>query len=390
MSGVGRGYDWELIPTPSEFSSVRDVCHVPQKGLVAIGINAAENNPFLFSRDGVTWETKQVAWLGKEVGSKYLKRIIHGNGLTVAVGDNSTILTSTDLHTWFSRYVDFTNSSDTSLSLDLSSVAYGNGIWVAVGNGLSIVTSNDGITWTARTHNPIILFYEIYWDSNIGFIGAGFIRRGFNDYNTVIMTSYDGSTWNENTILFNQIVVGFSSMTKGSKFVLVGGGNNPSPRCFYSTNGLSWVSSNSLDGENFWMSVCVGSDSNNNELYVAVGYSPSSEFNNKSFAVSNDGVIWEQKESKYYGYMGSTNWYGVRYLGGLFIACGYPTDSFGKCIMISGAFTEESAPPRTQPIRLWKAIEHGESMKLIPVGLKKAITSGEFIEFVPVELSKLD
>jgi len=63
--------------------------------------------------------------------------------LFVAVGDNGTILTSSDGTTWTSR-----TSGTTEY---LRGGAYGNSTLVVVGLSGTILTSSDGITWTSRT-----------------------------------------------------------------------------------------------------------------------------------------------------------------------------------------------------------------------------------------------
>ena len=63
--------------------------------------------------------------------------------LFVAVGDNGTILTSSDGTTWTSR-----TSGTTEY---LRGGAYGNSTLVVVGASGTILTSSDGTTWTSRT-----------------------------------------------------------------------------------------------------------------------------------------------------------------------------------------------------------------------------------------------
>jgi len=73
-----------------------------------------------------------------------LSSITFGNNTFVSVGDNGTIITSTDGISW----------SDTSpgTSYDFKAVTFGNNTFVAVGE--SLFTSPDGITWTERPVSP--------------------------------------------------------------------------------------------------------------------------------------------------------------------------------------------------------------------------------------------
>ena len=65
------------------------------------------------------------------------------NPLFIAVGDNGTIITSSDGTTWTAR-----TSGTTEY---LRGGAYGNSTLVVVGASGTILTSSDGTTWTSRT-----------------------------------------------------------------------------------------------------------------------------------------------------------------------------------------------------------------------------------------------
>ena len=65
------------------------------------------------------------------------------NPLFVAVGDNGTIITSSDGTTWTSRTSGTTEK--------LRGGAYGKSTLVVVGRSGTILTSSDGSTWTSRT-----------------------------------------------------------------------------------------------------------------------------------------------------------------------------------------------------------------------------------------------
>ncbi len=71
-----------------------------------------------------------------------LSDVTYGQGLYVAVGQSSTILTSPDGVTWTSR------SAPVTLNI-IDDVAFANGVFVAVGFSASpIIYSADGITWS--------------------------------------------------------------------------------------------------------------------------------------------------------------------------------------------------------------------------------------------------
>ena len=90
----------------------------------------------------------------------------------VAVGDNGTILTSSDGNTWTAR--------NSGTSQQLLGVTYGNGYWVAVGvNSLILYSNNNGVTWT-QTQGPIgndsvyrTLTCVTYGEKSNTFVAAG-------------------------------------------------------------------------------------------------------------------------------------------------------------------------------------------------------------------------
>ena len=73
--------------------------------------------------------------MGKYENGKWIVKLF------VSVGEDGTILTSSDGNSWTER------TSGT--SEDLYEVTYGNGLFVTVGRG-TIITSTDGTTWTER------------------------------------------------------------------------------------------------------------------------------------------------------------------------------------------------------------------------------------------------
>lgn len=109
--------------------------------------------------------------------------VAHGDGQWVAVGEQGTILTSTDGATWTPRTSGFPTRW-------LVGVGYGTpngtGLWVAVGESGLILTSPDAVTWTARRTAGTRINAVTY--GNGSFVAAD--DAGSTYY------SLDGITWN--------------------------------------------------------------------------------------------------------------------------------------------------------------------------------------------------
>lgn len=102
----------------------------------------------------------------------------------VAVGDEGTILTSTDGYDWFEE--------SSRVDEDLTSIATGRSLFVAVGKAGTILTSRDAITWTRRdSRTDVDLEDVIYTGEN--FVAVG----GDQDSGAVALKSWDGVTWTE-------------------------------------------------------------------------------------------------------------------------------------------------------------------------------------------------
>jgi sugar lactone lactonase YvrE len=112
-------------------------------------------------------------------GAGMLWSIASGNGLLVAVGDNGTILTSTDGRTWTRR-----NSGTTDW---LVGVTFGAGQFVVVGDRGRILHSRDGTSWAgARASGTTQRLNNVLYATN-KFVAVG--EAG------TIVTSDDAEVW---------------------------------------------------------------------------------------------------------------------------------------------------------------------------------------------------
>ena len=153
-------------------------------GLVAVG----EQGTILTSTNGSTW-TRRVSGT-----TDRLSGVTFGAGQYVAVGDNGRVLHSGDGSTWFA-----TQPATTS---PLDNVVYAIGQYVAVGDGGTIVTSPDGLAWTARNSGvsgwlrgvAYTDFVSYRSDYSTAAVSAGFLATGQGG---VFVSSTDGATWSQ-------------------------------------------------------------------------------------------------------------------------------------------------------------------------------------------------
>ncbi|OGU11327.1 MAG: hypothetical protein A2075_11025 [Geobacteraceae bacterium GWC2_58_44] len=135
---------------------------------VAVGWYSA----IVTSADGSAWSVSAAPELAGLLGVAY------GNGVYVAVGNTGTIFSSFDGATWSKQ-----NSGKTA---NLAAVTFGNGLFVAVGDSGVIVTSADGVNWSSRYSGAVYGFKDVV-RGNALFVAAG--------AGGVLSTSPDGVTW---------------------------------------------------------------------------------------------------------------------------------------------------------------------------------------------------
>ncbi|MET3292918.1 UNVERIFIED_CONTAM: hypothetical protein ABID98_005615 [Brevibacillus sp. OAP136] len=164
---------------------------------VAVG----DNGTILTSSNKVSWTPHN---LNGEFG-KSLAAVIYANGKFVTVSSSGKIYTSTDGQSWGETY---------SGSSPINGVTFGNGKFVAVGNGKAY-TSIDGSSWSA-SDDPVPLLYSVdYGNNKYVAVGAG----------GVLATSTDGTKWSTeeqaNTV---QDLYAVRYAPELSRFVVVGDG----------------------------------------------------------------------------------------------------------------------------------------------------------------------
>jgi photosystem II stability/assembly factor-like uncharacterized protein len=81
-----------------------------------------------------------------------LNGVTYGNSTYVSVGDNGTILTSSDGTTWTKVTATYTSDNGSTETPSFNDVTYGNGTFVAVNpNGIILTSTDVTSSWHPRT-----------------------------------------------------------------------------------------------------------------------------------------------------------------------------------------------------------------------------------------------
>ena len=118
-----------------------------------VGGGLGDNGTILTSTDGVNWTSRTI-------GQYYLYGIAYDGGMWVAVGFSGTIRTSTDGVNWTLR-------DSGVFPKHLQDVAYDGGMWVVVGDDGTILTSPNGTTWTSRSSGTTQHLRDVAYGGNM-------------------------------------------------------------------------------------------------------------------------------------------------------------------------------------------------------------------------------
>ena len=150
-----------------------------------------------------------------------LSDVTYGQGLYVAVGQSSTILTSPDGVTWTSR------SAPTSLSL-IDDIAFANGVFVAAGLATSpIIYSADGITWSIGSGtSPATAKGVAYGNSKWVVVASG----------AVYISTNNGASWTSTISIaaLNNV----TSLSFANGYFIA---STSTPTLVRSSDGLNWT-----------------------------------------------------------------------------------------------------------------------------------------------------
>jgi hypothetical protein len=165
----------------------------------------------------------------------------------------------------------------------LYAAAAGNGVTVAVGANGTVITSTDGVEWRAGHSGEDYRLSDVVWANGI-FVAVG--GRTISEFGPppfgVVLTSSDGISWVER---HRTDAVSLEAVVRtGSQFVAVGVGN----AVLLSSDSLSW-SEQHISSDAWTMTDLAW----NGSKLVAVGQDNILAFGRPSYFTSDDGEAWE-------------------------------------------------------------------------------------------------
>jgi photosystem II stability/assembly factor-like uncharacterized protein len=187
-------------------------------------IAVGDKRAILSSSDGINWTLRQFSGANPEYG------ITYGNGVWIAVGRNARIWRSADNGVTWCRiwplWSPACGPTDPIIPTgalngnpEFRRVAFGNNLFIAVGDQSTIMTSPDGLYWTKRTVPTPPGSGQSFRGIQYG--DGSFVLTG---YSGIILTSSDGVTWTQKTsgIATNLRGVGFGISSGNGTFVTGG------------------------------------------------------------------------------------------------------------------------------------------------------------------------
>ena len=220
VSGEDELWEW-VTPTPQG----HDLFAAEAGNGVTVAVG--RNGTVITSTDGIEWWTRQT---GTEYG---LRDVAWANGLFVAVGGESgeefspglgVILTSDDGISWIERYREN--------SLTLNAVVWTGTRFIAVGNGYGALLSSDGLNWSKVELGGSQFIWDLAWNGSL-LVAIG--RRGYFGGTPTFFTSEDGEVWQQATI--ERTYAPDTIAASGSRFVAVGSERD----ALVSDDGLTWT-----------------------------------------------------------------------------------------------------------------------------------------------------
>lgn len=163
-----NGQGWDLRET-GVTATLYDAAHITSEIWVAVGVGGGIVRT---TDNGVTWteisSPTAVALFG----------IAYGNGLLIAVGFDTVIVSDDDGLTW--------SSNSAGVNTELYGVSYGDGSFFIVGKQSTVLKTVDGQTFEVRSSPTVATFRAVVWTGGL-WVAVG------SDGATI--TSTDGEVW---------------------------------------------------------------------------------------------------------------------------------------------------------------------------------------------------
>ncbi len=194
---------------------------------------------------------------------------------------------------------------------DLYAAATGGGVTVAVGENGTVITSTDGVEWRLSRTGFVYNLSDVVWSNGLFVAVGSYSGWEFNPVLGVILTSDNGVDWIERYRTESQTVD--AVVWTGSRFVAVG----VADKVLLSSDGISW--SEQPTGSEAWTMMDLAW---NGSMLVAIGSDNVPWFGHHSYFTSESGDQWAQYLFNR-DYMPSS----IEASGGRFVAVGSEHDA---------------------------------------------------------------
>ncbi len=279
---------------------------------VAVADNSTGTGSVMTSPDGITWTVQNTPPANRKWDG-----LAFGNGVFVAVSrdgtTNNCVMYSTDGINWLTGN---SNLSGIPAASEWRSITYGNGLFVAVAGCPSgvcpsqgVMTSPDGANWTGRTTSGVL---AKSWQ-NVTYGNGLFVAVSRDFLQNNIMTSTNGTSW---TIRNTPAAHSWYGVTYGNGLYVAVAHDSSTNDVLTSPDGITWTARAGA-ATSLWSAVAFG-----NNQFVAVADAGGATTPANSIMISPDGISWSTMAAPSHNGSTAYNWRAVTFANDLFIAVG--------------------------------------------------------------------